>query len=158
MKKKKENGINFKSNAQMMMEMINIMSLFTRKTVLSWMPELMESLGVNEERFMVLFELNLEPGVSLKSLSQSLMVSSPSLSIMINSMVDQGLVSRTQDPEDRRKVLLCLGPQGKKCLAKSEEYLSNQFEQYLLSLPLNDREELIKFSSNLMNVVKKILA
>ncbi|GEM_PF-1939190 len=146
-----------KNEAKRMMMLLNTLSLFSRRTLVSWMPELVEDMNITEERFMVMFELSLQPDSSLKDLAQSMMISSSSLSVMINSLVEQGIVSRLPDPADRRRVLLRLGPRGEELLRRAEKHLLDKFQEYLESLPAADRQELGCASEALLQVVDRIL-
>ncbi len=146
-----------KQEAQRLMLLLNTLTLFTRKTMLAWMPDLVSDLGITEERLMVMYELNLQPDISLKDLAQSMMVSSSSLSVMINSLVEQDIVSRLPDPEDRRRVLLRLGSQGEEMLRRAEEYLLGQFQEYVKKLPQAERQELAGAADGLLQVVERIL-
>ncbi len=101
-----------KEEARRLMVLLDVLSLFSRRTMVAWLPQLISKTGITSERFMVMFELSLQPDTSLKDLAASIMISSSSLSVMIQSMVEQGLVTRLPDPTDRRRVLLHLGPEG----------------------------------------------
>lgn len=137
--------------------MINELSLFTRKTWVEWMPEVTTMLGLTGERFMVLFELNMQPDMSLKELSGHLMVSPPSLSVMINSMVEQGLVTRIPDPQDRRRVLLRLSGRGVEQFHRTEEEMVGRFREYLAGLPEQDQQELGQATTLMLEVMARIL-
>ena len=150
-------GDSLREEAQRMMLLLNTLSLFSRKTLVSWMPELVTDMGITEERFMVMFELSLQPDISLKDLAQSMMVSSSSLSVMINALVEQGIVTRQPDSEDRRRVLLRLGTRGKRLLRRAEDHLLQKFQEYLKSLPEDDRQELNFTAEALLQVVDRIL-
>lgn len=137
--------------------LLNDLSLFTRKTLLDWLPELESQTGITGERFMVMFELHLEPDRGLKELAQTLMISPSSLSVMINSMVEQGLVSRVTDPADRRRVLLRLSDNGADIFEKAEGQVVENFQTYLLNLPEKDREDLNEATSLMLKVMERIL-
>ena len=143
--------------AQSLMDMINSVSLFTRQTLLRWLPELSRDMGITEERFMTMYELELQPGISLKELAASLLVTPPSLSVMINSMVEQGTVTRTTDPDDRRKIVLHLSSLGKKQLEEAENYLLEKYSSYLKNLEPADRKELSGASEDLSRAMGRIL-
>jgi DNA-binding MarR family transcriptional regulator len=148
---------NTAEEARTLMELLNTLSLFTRKTMLEWLPDLVAQSAITSERFMVLYELMLEPDSSLKSLAEALMVSSSSLSVMINSMVEQGLVSRLPDPEDRRRVVLRLSEAGSRTLEEMEVQLVEKYRHFLEALEPDDREDLMAASGSMMKVVDRIL-
>jgi len=144
-------------DAHCLMELINTLSLFTRKTMVRWLPELAEELGVTVERFITMFELDLEPDCSLKYLAERLVVSPAALSVMINSMVEQGTVARVPDARDRRRVLLRLTDQGREELEVIEHGLTDRYREYLEQIEENDRSELITHSEALLEVVTRVL-
>ena len=147
-----------RQDAHRLMELINTLSLFTRKTMVAWLPELAEELGVTVERFITMFELDLEPDSSLKYLAERLVVSPSALSVMINSMVEQGTVARIPDTRDRRRVVLRLTDQGQQELQTIEDELTARYAAYLDEVDGDDRRELISHTEALLAVVNRILA
>ena len=143
--------------ARTLLELINTLSLFTRRTMLEWMPELISEMGITGERFMVMFELDLQADISLKQLAGSMMVSPSSMSVMINGMVEQGTVSRFPDSSDRRKVVLRLSEKGKEELDLARGRLLEKYREFLKSLTIDDRQELSDSSRALLEVVDRIL-
>ncbi len=142
--------------ARQLNQLINVLSLFTRKTMVEWLPKLESKMGITEQRFMVLWALNLEPGISLKDLAQSLVVSSSSLSLMVNAMVEQGHITRVEDPADRRRVLLRLTEQGAKDLAVAEDYLEAEFCRFLEQLEDGDRTALARVTNEMLEVMQRV--
>ena len=147
----------FALEAQRLNAMLNTLSLFTRKTLLDWLPELESRMGITGERFMVLFELHLQPDRSLKELAHTLVVSPSSLSVMINSLVEQGLVSRVTDPADRRRVVLRLSRQGEERFSEAESHVMERFQQFLLRMDQQDRHELNDATDKMLQVMDRIL-
>ncbi|SDY74703.1 MarR family winged helix-turn-helix transcriptional regulator [Tindallia californiensis] len=147
----------FKTEAEKIMELLNLLTLFTRKTLLEWLPAVTDAFGVSEERFMVLYELELQPNISLKDLARNVMVSSSSLSIMINSLVEQELVERVTDPKDRRKVLLKLSRRGEEVLNKANDHLIQSFQSYLSGLSPQSREKLEKTGDAMVSIIKQVM-
>lgn len=138
-------------------ELINMLSLFTRQTYVEWIPELEEELGITEQRFLVMWELKLQPNCSLKDLASMLVVSPSSLSIMVNALVKQGSVQRVEDAEDRRRVVLRLTDQGERELEKGEAHLVTRFGQYLEALPPHDRHDFLQAADAMRSVMQRLL-
>ena len=154
---KREQTPDLELQSRQLNTMINELSLFTRKTWLEWMPEVSTMLGLTGERFMVLFELNMQPDQSLKELSGRLMVSPPSLSVMINSMVDQGTVTRVPDSRDRRKVVLRISDEGMAQFLRMEKEMEERFQDYLRKLPTEDQKQLGEATALMLDVMARIL-
>lgn len=146
-----------REEAQVIIETINTLTLFTRKTLLRWMPELVSELGITGERYMVLFELALQPDMSLKGLADNLLTSPPTMSVMVNALVEQDLVTRIPDPEDRRRVLLRLSENGERELARAEAALLERYQNYLGELPREDQKRFVSSSRELLTVVRRIM-
>ena len=146
-----------KKEARRINAMINDLSLFTKRTMLMWLPELETQMGITAERFLVMFELNMEPDRSLKELAQSLVISPSSLSVMINSMVEQGVVTRLTDPVDRRRVVLRLSEKGSDLFLAADDHLAEKFSEYLAKLPQRDRDDLNKVTTMMLDVMNRLL-
>ncbi|TVQ40890.1 MAG: MarR family transcriptional regulator [Spirochaetaceae bacterium] len=158
MEHRRNGGNPAKQDGYRVVELVNVLSLFTRRTMLAWLPELTEALGITGDRFMVMFELDLQPDSSLKDLARSVMVSPSAMSVMINSMVEQGLATRIPDPADRRKVVLRLSDQGRTALRTLDEELAGRYQQYLDTLEADDRQEFAAAAQNMLQVVSRMLA
>ena len=146
-----------KQQARQLNQLINVLSLYTRRIMVEWLPQLESETGITEQRFMVMWELNLQPNVSLKALANTLVVSPSSLSVMITSMVEQGYVARAEDPADRRRVLLHLTEQGAKELAAAESSLEKEFAGVLQDLNPRDREALASATQDMLRVMVRVV-
>lgn len=146
-----------KEDARRINAMINDLSLFTKKTMLLWLPELESQMGITAERFLVMFELNMEPDRSLKELAKSLVISPSSLSVMINSLVEQGIVTRLTDPVDRRRVVLRLSEKGNELFLAADDHLTEKFSAYLEELPEKDRDDLNTVTNMMLDVMNRLL-
>ncbi|TVR65711.1 MAG: MarR family transcriptional regulator [Spirochaetaceae bacterium] len=155
--KERENRDPSREEAQVIIETINTLTLFTRKTLLRWMPELVSELGITGERYMVLFELALQPDMSLKGLADNLLTSPPTMSVMVNALVEQDLVTRIPDPEDRRRVVLRLSENGERELARAEAALLERYRNYLGELSREDQKTFVSSSRELLTVVRRIM-
>lgn len=85
----------------------------------------------------------LREGVNTPSrLAEHLEVQPSQVSHLLASLEEAGLVERHLDPEDRRRVLLRLTPQGKKAQGRLKEAWLAAYSQHLARL---DPEELLLF-------------
>ncbi len=146
-----------KHDARLMMEVVSTLSLFTRTTMLRWLPQLVDEAGLTGERYMMLFELGLQPDSSLKDLAEAIGVSPSALSVMVQSLVERGLVSRVADPADRRRIALRLSADGERTMARLEEGLVDRFHAYLEELDPALRAELADASRAMLDVVDRIM-
>lgn len=157
MSAKQVSGKPSRQEAQRLITLLNIVSLFSRRTLMAWLPELKSEMDITAERFMVMHELNRQPEISLKELAERLSISPSSLSVMINSLTEQGIVTRLPDPADRRRVVLRLGSQGENHLQMAEEHLIAQFQTFLKNLPKTERQKLDSAAENLQQIMDRIL-
>jgi DNA-binding MarR family transcriptional regulator len=67
-------------------------------------------------QFDVLAQLNLEQGITQQRLADRLLVTKGNVCGLMDRMVEQGLVERRADPEDRRAYMLYLTPKGKQLI------------------------------------------
>lgn len=68
-----------------------------------------------------LFFINMEGITNLRKLATALGVSPPNMTGIVDRLVEQGLVSRDENPEDRRMLLLRTTEKGKTMLARLQE-------------------------------------
>jgi DNA-binding MarR family transcriptional regulator len=85
------------------------------------------------------------------------MASPSNVSVMIQSMVEGGVVCRITDPKDRRRVLLRLSEDGEKLYATAEEDLVKRYHEYLINLSDADRKDLDYASQLMVQVMGRIL-
>lgn len=87
--------------------------------------------GVPIEQWRILTILANGKGHSMGELAEAVLLNHPTLTKMIDRMVSDALVYRTQDPKDRRRVLLYLSDRGK-ALAKQLEPLAQSHEARII--------------------------
>jgi DNA-binding MarR family transcriptional regulator len=61
---------------------------------------------------------------------------------IVDSLVEQGLVTRQQDSEDRRKVIVALTARGKRTYVQIEEMIGQMEHEFLIVLSSEEREML----------------
>lgn len=148
---------NFHQQAERLTKMINMLTLFTRRTVLEWMPDIASSCGIKTEQFAIMLELKINPNQNLKNLSRSLIASASNVSVLIQAMVKDGLVIRVTDPEDRRRVLLKLSDQGYQLYSEIEKLIVNQYRNYLQSLAVVDQHDFDQGTKLMVLVLERLL-
>lgn len=75
--------------------------------------EVLKPEGIAIEQFRILTALSLTDGRPMRDLASVVLVDPASLTKIIDRMVVEALVFRAPDPEDRRKVLICLASKGR---------------------------------------------
>ena len=77
-------------------------------------------LGLQVDEMRVLRALKTQDGRSMGGLAEELVISSPTLTKMVDRLVSNNLAYRVQDPEDRRRVRLYLTADGDDIAGKAE--------------------------------------
>lgn len=80
----------------------------------------------------------------MKEVADYLCIKPPSATAIINNLVEQGLVARAADQEDRRIVRLQITPHGKKRLKDCMEEVAGRMKKILGVLNHKEKEDLIK--------------
>lgn len=113
----------------------------------------LETLGLTRQRSAVLQSLALFPCLGLKELAQTLAVSSSSLSIMVEHLVQEGYLYRESHEEDRRRIILRLSTAGKEQVHKLEEGLKEAMERWLQRM---DEEEQKNFQRAVQTILNSL--
>ena len=94
--------------------------------------------------------------LTLKELSQELNVSSSSLSIMLNKLVDEGWVNREYHHADRRLTFFIVSEKGNHLIDEQVARKLAEMEIRIARLSKNDKENLLKSINTIGNVLKSI--
>jgi DNA-binding MarR family transcriptional regulator len=78
--------------------------------------------GVSVPQFRVLVFLGRTPGTSLSTVARHVGIADATASVMVSRLVERGLVSRTSDPSERRRVMLRLTQRGTTLLERARAH------------------------------------
>lgn len=92
-----------------------------------------------------------EGKTNFKKIAEALGVTPPNITGIIDRLVEQGLVSRTENPEDRRIMMLQVTEKGQKLLINLRESRVSFFKQALSRMK---QEELQSLSQGLSALIK----
>jgi DNA-binding MarR family transcriptional regulator len=108
---------------------------------------------VTGAQLFVLRELALEPGASIRRLSERTLTDPSSVSVIVARLVEQGYVTRTVDEADRRRTALRITRRGAQVVARAPEPYQARLIGVLRELPTGDlsvlREALARLSDSL---------
>lgn len=90
--------------------------------------------GLSVPQFRVLAYLARTPGASLSALAGFIGISGPTASTMVGRLVRRGLVMRTGDPEERRRIMLTVTPAGSALLERSRARARARMTELLSAL------------------------
>lgn len=88
---------------------------------------------------------------SIKDIAQALEMSSSAATQLVNGLVQAGLVTRQEDPEDRRLVQLELSPKGKKHLAATKEKRIAEMAEIFDALTDKELEEFVRLHKKVLS-------
>jgi DNA-binding MarR family transcriptional regulator len=105
-------------------------------------------------QFKSLCFIDSEVSTNFKNLASALGVTPPSVTGIIDRLVEQGLVSREENPDNRRMQILRTTPAGKILLNKLIASRTNVVTQFLNQLNLRDLSDLSRILANLTKLEK----
>ena len=139
-------------------KLISTMSLFTRKTMNKWMDEISKDLQVTPERLIVMYEVRIQPNINLKELTDSIMVSPASMSVMVQSLVEAKLLARVTNENDRRRVVLSLTPEGEDLFQQFDREINNRFDEFSKQLKKDHQKNLHNSVVNMQKILDEIIS
>ncbi|PLX92608.1 MAG: MarR family transcriptional regulator [Desulfuromonas sp.] len=93
---------------------------------------------------------------TLGELGRELDVAMSSASQMVDRLVSQGWVDRTQDSDNRRQVLISLTPAGGDLLATLQETILAGYRQLFARLPEHEQEALVQSFETIAGILDKL--
>lgn len=86
---------------------------------------------------------------TLGELGDLLRIGKSAASLLVSGLVDQGLMTRTTDPKNRRFVRIDLSKAGQKLTATLSEHMQGIFARFLDGLPAGRRREFLSVAAEL---------
>ena len=118
--------------------------------------ELPEDLTMQQMR--VLGLVGHEPGLTGQELSARLGVSAPTASGIVDRLVAKGLLSRVDDPDDRRVRRIALTPDGNHLLSGIDSVFDQLIQSVVPAIALDDLRAIRNGSRAMLNAVEGALA
>lgn len=91
--------------------------------------------------------------LSVGELAQTLSVGSPAASVLVDALVRQGLLTRAEDPADRRRTLVALSPQGQELAERLLRGSVRRAADWLMRLSDKDLADLARVMQTLAAMV-----
>lgn len=93
--------------------------------------------------------------LTVSQLAKLLGVGNPTASILVQQLVERGLVTRTEGLSDRRRAVIRLSPQGQEIGSGRRQEREKQWERWLSHLSDEDLKALARGFSAILEVVKQ---
>jgi DNA-binding MarR family transcriptional regulator len=110
--------------------------------------------NITEQQRAVLKIIAKKP-MQMNELGRELMVSSPTITSLIDRMEKKGLVKRAEDCKDRRKIEIQLTPEGKKLYEKAREQFREFLQKSVSVLSPQETTELLLLLKKLRNAISQ---
>ena len=112
---------------------------------------------LTERQFFVLLKIYNCKKMELKNLSKELNVSTSSLCILLNKLVDQNYVYREEDRRDRRNTFYGITEIGEKIINDEMKQIYSILESKFMMLSVDERKIMIESLQNIKRIAKKFV-
>jgi DNA-binding MarR family transcriptional regulator len=114
------------------------------------------NLELSHYHFAILGMISKVGPLSISEIGRSLLISKPQMTAMIDKIVDYGLVSRTQTPEDRRVIIISLTAEGRKVLNRAIANLRSNVARKMAKLSESDLQAFSEALKTIKDIGNKI--
>jgi DNA-binding MarR family transcriptional regulator len=134
-------------------EVMEAQKAISRELFRTTMPEWIH-LDLTMGQLKTLMALASQPTLNVSTLAETLNISKPTASILVDQLVQRGYVARTEDAEDRRRTLLTLSQQGSDLVAELRQ--SDPKGRMMQWLEMMDPDDLAALTRGLQAMVAVI--
>jgi len=110
--------------------------------------------GITYSQCHALVEIGSNQSLSINELAELLGLDKSTLSRTVNTMVEQGLVTREPDPDDRRYVKIKLTPTGSGLLSDIEDKMTDYYLNIYQAIPQDKRKQVLESLELLVKIIK----
>lgn len=112
---------------------------------------------LTKKQFFTLIEIQKHEKIELKNLSKELYVSTSSLCILLNKLVELGYVYREEDSKDRRNTFYGITEQGEVVVNTEIEKFMQIINDKIDKLDLQKKKELEESLQKTIDIIKEII-
>lgn len=112
---------------------------------------------LTEKQFFVMINISKYEKIELKNLSKELYVSTSSLCILLNKLVEQDYVSREEDCRDRRNTFYAITEKGREIIQSEGEKFISIIKEKMDSLDDGNKDVLFESLININDIVGNLL-
>ena len=116
--------------------------------------ELTKKFNAPHSHLKVLFYLIHHGPTSISKMAKELYISKPNMTPILDKLVEDGLVSRYYDPNDRRVIRVERTPKACEFLKAGEEHIKSLMKEKLLNLTEDDLNNLSLSLETLISIVR----
>jgi DNA-binding MarR family transcriptional regulator len=100
-----------------------------------------EDAGLSARQFRMLDFLVSNGPSSASPAATELRTSKPNITVLVDSLVDRGLVAREPDEGDRRRIRVSITPEGQAVHAAAHDALADLLRQAAVRLPVSEQQK-----------------
>ncbi len=141
---------------QLQMALMKLMPLYSHKVGIIFKKRHSPIYGCNRAQNKALLMLNYHHKLMLSQLGEALDMPKGSLTSMVDSLEQKGLVFREADPKDRRKTYVDLTNKGKEYIALKMADYKNHLKEQLNKLTLEEQEKFTQSVYDLVDMLMKM--
>lgn len=96
-----------------------------------------------------------DSGMCVSDIHEAMHISKPAVSQILNNLEKRGLINRTIDRNDRRKISVTLTPEGDNELRESMDHYEKMLDAVVNAMGREDAEVLVKQINRLMDILEQ---
>lgn len=104
----------------------------------------------------LLYEVKRNGAKPMRFYGEKLLISKPNMSSLVGRLVDDELLERVHDENDRRKVMIKITDDGFNVLEKHGEEIRNNVKERLSVLSREEQDELVESFETIERILEKI--
>lgn len=134
------------NNVELKKLLINIPTKLCRNMNNEFVKSILLDLAINfsQQHYMVLKLLEGNKHLYVTEIVDTLGITKPQMTSLIDKLIDMGYVNRTADPDDRRRIYISISETGRIITAKINNSINNQLDNYLIKLSETELQDLEK--------------
>jgi len=116
--------------------------------------EIMKNISIPPSHFKTIMYLKHKGSSSISETGKHLAISKPNMTPIIDKLIDENMINRYNDPNDRRIIRIELTDKAHKFLKNQEEIIKSNLAKKISSL---DEKDLESLNDNIKNITQIIL-
>ena len=113
-----------------------------------------EARSFSTAQYYVLLNIQRQPGISIRELSEKLFTATSTTSRVVDKLVQQGHIQRTTAPDDRRVVVLGLTDRGRQAITDLQKDVSQYYRDILEHIPSGEVENTLASARVLLRALE----
>jgi len=139
-------------------EFLRLVPLFFKRLAHSIQPNDEAAHRFTHAQFRVLEITSREPQWRMSDLAHRMALSPGSLTLMMDRLIEDGLISRGRSQDDRRVVIVQVTPKGRAMLEERRRVLHARVAAEIGKLPVQERSELAQAMGTIVRFLERYLS